>query len=240
MPAQSYLAEAWYLRGDVLWRTSDNEGAHAAYREALDWCARLAGNYPGDDSFKVDLAQVSADYGELLLRLGRDREAVDILAKHLSTLEALAKKRPGDLALRSLRATTLYRLALASSRLGQAQEAQRRLREVRDLLKDLPGNSSLAEPLAAVLARLGEHEEAARRAETIAQRAPLAAARALAQCAAATDTSEQKRNYVNQAVKCLKRLVDEGFRDVTGLKTDPDLAPLRDDRELRRLLDAIR
>ncbi len=238
IPARSYLAEAYALFGETAWHTGDFAAARDAYDKALAVCVGLAHGHPGDASFQVDVVQVASEYSEALLRAGKDAEAAALLAEHMPKLEALVKRKPEDLSLRSLHAASSYRYGLVQLRRGRPEEAGKQFREARRLWQELlvaePAN--INHQLASLVARVrcGEIPQAPRQAWALAEKtaAPhqgvaLPAARCLAQAAAMTSETGDRHRYQDEALTVLQRLAEGGWKDTTALQTDPDLAPLQ-------------
>jgi serine/threonine-protein kinase len=247
---RSFLAEAYFVLGEAAWRASDAQAARDAYDKALDVCTGLTQKFPASTDFKVDLAQVASDYGEVLLRQGKGAEADRLLTEHLPKLEALAKTNPDDLSLRSLHALTCYRTGLVLLSQRRPQEAGNQFRAARHLWEalaaDEPANTNHELALLPVRARGGDVARAADRTRSLAGKAAphhgveLQAARCLAQCAAATSDAAQRQRYLTEAVALLGRLADGGYKDVTTLQTDPDLEPLQNDVGFQQLLERVR
>jgi len=105
-----------------------------------------------------------------------------------------------------------------------------------------------------VNARLGKHREAAKFAQELIDFAPkhpgklLAAASGFALCSsvavpqgqsASADDEALKRSYADKALATLRQAVQNGYKDVQGLQTNPDLEPLQSSDGYKQLLNQI-
>src|SRR5262249_11502278 len=108
--------------------------------------------------------------------------------------------------------------------------------------------------LAATLAGLGEHAEAARVAEELPRAAPgdrtalFDAACALALCTPVAEKDAQlppekrkdlARSYADRAMESLRQAVESGFNNVRQLRQDPALEPLRSRRDFQELVKGL-
>jgi hypothetical protein len=62
------------------------------------------------------------------------------------------------------------------------------------------------------------------------------AARCYATCARAAASKEP---YAGRAIAALRGAVAEGYKDAAALKSDPDLAPIREDKAYQSLLEEL-
>jgi hypothetical protein len=66
-------------------------------------------------------------------------------------------------------------------------------------------------------------------------------AQCFAQCAAAvTNDPGQRAAYVQKALDSLSGAIDQGYKDIVILETEPDLDTLREDPRFQKLLDRLR
>jgi serine/threonine-protein kinase len=229
--------------------------------EALRSCAEarglfegLAKGQPGVPAYRLELARTLGTEGFLHFRGPAPARSLPVLARALAELTAAERLRPLGPEGRELRFTFHGLRGQALAGLGRHQEA----------LADLDRAVALAPPpiraamrreraLAQAHAGLDEaaSEEAARQARGrfLSGRDLYDLARILAVCAGgATQDSarplpvreQQHRLHAAEAVRLLRRASDAGFfRTPTHrkfLRTDPDLAALRDRADFRRLL----
>jgi serine/threonine-protein kinase len=236
--ARSYLTEAHMWLGVAGWHRGDGKAVQQHFGEAVRLCEELVKQHPKYAGFRSDLAEVYGAQGDAQLRLGRADEAAASYRKSLESLQAALARNPEAPALQPPLALAEERLAGDALRRGQREEAERRFREalkVREELAGLePDNLVARAAHVLALAHCGKYTEAARGAEDLRRRAPrcaellLQAARAYAACAAGAEA--QRPLYTQKALEILQAVAAlPGYRDVVALRTDPDLAPLRDE-----------
>ena len=97
-----------------------------------------------------------------------------------------------------------------------------------------------------VVARLGEHAQAAELAERVAgegevdQEMLIEISRTYAQCADAVEDAELRQKYQSQALAALSKAIGQGYKDVVFLQTEADLDPLREHEPFVKLLDGLK
>jgi tetratricopeptide (TPR) repeat protein len=128
---------------------------------------------------------------------------------------------------------------------------------LRPLAQDDAQNIEVHTTLALTLARLGEHEEAAAKAESIRKAAPQsisahynagccfalcsAAAQAMAAVAESkADSGTLTESYAKRAIDALRQAVKLGFKDAETLAGDHDLTPLAQHPDFQALLASVK
>jgi serine/threonine-protein kinase len=251
LQARSFLAEACNSLGDVSWRLGDLAAMVKHFDRCLEICESLAEEHPNDRSYKKDLAEVCATYGDARLRQGKTKEANADYQRALLVLQHLAAENSEDVGLPSALARANYRLGTTLLKLGKQAEAGKSFREASRLYEQLRsaerGNVPLEADLIVALARCARCREAAEHAEELSRRQPqngevlLRVARCYALCASATGAgSAERRRLLEQSIRSLRALIEQGYHDRIALHTDPDLDRLRDDPELGTLLAQIK
>jgi serine/threonine protein kinase len=248
--AFSYLSEAEYYLGIVSWHLNDLESAQDHFRKALTICHEVAGKFPADFSFQLDLAQIYGDYADAKLRLGKPEEARAVAAKSLEFLQGVLAHDPDFVSRQALLAQNDERQALIALRLGETDEARRLFDEARKVRSDLEmvdaNNQSWRMAAALTLAHCGEHQAAAIKAQQVVDHSPgnigmlLQAARCWAVCAAGDADAGQQAAYRQRAVEALRKATAGDFRDPVLLETDPELSLLAADGDYAALLAEIK
>lgn len=231
------LSRSLKLVGETAFLLGDRAEGFALYDECLTIQNALVTAHPGVPPLEVALATTEGDYGDLHLREGafdaarpHHDEAVEILegivaqdAENVEAVQqlALAWYRRGQLA----RATG--DAATAAANFERSLASRERLADAD------PANIALQIDRMLALAQCGKREQAL----AIAGGLPadhddremlLAIAKCAAICAASSD-GEERRGNVDRAIAALAQAVAAGYRDATTLRTDPDLAAVRDD-----------
>jgi serine/threonine protein kinase len=94
---QADLVDALKDWGSIEQRTGAHERALAHYREALEQAQRLLALYPDYLEHQRLVARTSIQFGELLLRLDRSPEAIDVLLPARPIWLELVNREPGEI-----------------------------------------------------------------------------------------------------------------------------------------------
>jgi serine/threonine-protein kinase len=258
----SNLAYAYVGLGILQAEMGQGKEAETAYRSAQPILAKLAGNFPAVPEYRSELAFAYANLGALLTDDGRLEEAEAALRQALPIRAKLAADSPTVAENQNELAGTLVNLArVANARNGYAKAVQL-LEEVRPhheaALKANPGDPSHRSylrnnlsVLAEALAKQGNHAAAASAAERLgslgvspaADRYNAACALALCVPAAVKDATlteagrrDLASSYGGRAVALLREAFANGFKDVSQMLKDPDLAALRSHPDYAALL----
>ena len=247
VPARSYVMEAYLWLGIASAHGEDARHGLEHFEQALRIGADLVRQYPGDFSFKGDLAEVWGARGDALLRLGKAEEADKSYRDSLKSLGLVVAHNPGDLSRQPLLALAHERLAAASARRGQGFEAARHYQEALrirgDLLRIEPDNLSWQAAYLLALARGGQYAEAAEGAVKLRPRLAhstallLQVARSYAVCAGGD--APRKQQHVARALETLRAATGPDCKD-PSLETDPDLETLRPEAAFQEILAAVK
>ena len=239
--AVSYLSEAYLCLG-----TADARLGDAAARPALDEAERLTRGlvrkYPDAYWYKGDLAEILVGRGDAERRLGADAEAKKRYRESLDLLKTALERVPEEAPYRLQRALALEGLAAVAPGKDARKGYQDALQTRQDLLEIEPNNRSWQAACLVTLAHCGKEAEAVKLADALAKQSAkqtpllLDAARAYAVLAGGTADAAARRKYTDQAVAALKAATDAGYKDAAALKTDPDLAALREESSYQSLL----
>jgi serine/threonine-protein kinase len=223
------LATSHYNLGFVLAKFGRRGEAEKAYREAIPIQAALAEAHAQVPEYHRGLALSHYHLGVLLEDLGRSAEAEATYGVSVRLLEVLAKTHP------------------TSPEYGQELARSRKHLDRLRAREAAPGRLRIRRALE--LARAGEHVNAAAAAEELVKGNTsnalyYGAAAVLAQCAAgAKDDAQLRDKYAARAVALLAELHEEGYfasaKNAARLKEDPDLAPLRQRADFRKLLAQV-
>jgi serine/threonine-protein kinase len=248
--ARSYLAEAHMWLGITAAHRGEKTASLAHFERALDLCETLARDYPKDLSFQADVADVCGELGDAHVRLGAPAAAEKYYRKALTRIQGVVAKRPDDFSQLPLLALTLERAAGGALRGHNPAEAAKHFAEALKLRDELartePANLPWKAAYLLTLARCGKHAAAAAGAVALAKQAPdsvmlqLQAARCFAACASAAGDGATKQEYLKQGLASLRAATRPGFRDVSALETDPELAALRREASFGALMTALR
>jgi serine/threonine protein kinase/tetratricopeptide (TPR) repeat protein len=208
------LATSYHDLASVQIVTGQPKDAESAWRAALEIWQQLAADFPRDPDYQEGLAGSLTNLAKLHNRRGEFASAAALLEKAGTHHQAALDARPKD---RGFRET--YRdhlVAVGQTRLGTADHAA-------------------AAASAAELARFGyEPAQDAYSAACLLGRCVTLAGKHAA-------LSEAKRkalsaSYVQEALALLRRAAAHGYKDVARMKKEPDLEPLRERSEFRKLL----
>jgi tetratricopeptide (TPR) repeat protein/tRNA A-37 threonylcarbamoyl transferase component Bud32 len=243
---RSYLTEADMWRGTASAYLGDAKNARESFDEAVRLSRELVRKFPDAYWYKADLADVLGRLGDAEVRLGKDADAATAYRESLEDLRPAVKRGPDQTDYQWQLARANERLAGVAER-GSDKDAARKayqdaLRVYTDLLAIEPNNLTWQAAHVRTLAHCGKEVEAAREVEKLLGRRPksipllMDAARCYAACASAAAAKEP---YVGRATTALRGAVAEGYKDAAALKSDPELAPIREDKAYQSLLEEL-
>ncbi len=212
--ARRSLAQTYHALGVVERDAKRNDAAVALLEKARDIQADLAIHSPGRIDYLGEIMLTWSDLGLAQARRGRRDEA-------LAADAAAEEARKAALRL--------------SSELTQFRRLQNAYWTTQTRLRRETGRPSEAVAAALERKRLWPHDAAElfRTARELALCAPLAGKDKTEPTAA--ERAERQR-YSDEALDALREAIFNGYKDVEVLKSEPDLAPLRQDEEFSRLL----
>jgi tetratricopeptide (TPR) repeat protein len=260
---RQHLADCHVMLGRVL---EDEPGkqkeAETEFRAAVRELQRLADDYPNVSGYRDNLALSLSFLGTVLARLGRQSDAEAEYRAAIKVQKRLAEDHPQLPRFRHNLAMDHHNLGLILENLGKRAEAATEYRAAlkarQRLAEEYPNDSQyrslLAETvgeLASVLVALGDREAVLALAERY--KAGVAkpqddlwnAARLVSNCVnfVRKDTglteskrAELARTYADQAMDLLRQAVKAGWDNTSRLMQEPQLSPLREREDFRKLV----
>lgn len=237
---------------ETSFRLGDAKMADDYYHQALDLREAAFKASPKDPKVVEELAGVNYMIGEFKLKTGDLASARPHLERSKSLRDELVRSDPKNTIHQRDLAISFYRLGnLADVEKNEkaALEAFESARKIQQHLVEIDEhNDKRLYELMTTLAHVGQTEKAT----TIADRliaSPkvdnelrLEIARCYAQCARATPSEqiERQQTYFVKAMEALRAAAREGFRDRVYLATEPDLDPIRNRDDFKKILGEIR
>jgi serine/threonine-protein kinase len=244
------LARNYHLAAEIYLRLRDRDKSGSYYGKVVEIREALHADNPDDYELLGDLAEFYSYYGDMYLKLGDPQSA---LAKYDRSIE-LGREvvdKDNNVQYRRNLGTALYSRGLATLRMKDATGAAKYLGESLRIREEMarkdPNSQEEKMNLMLILAQSGRQAEAAAIAEAVRvgrekdQELLVTIARGYAECAATTiDDPGTKRSYEEKAVAALQSAVAAGYKDVMILETAPDLQPIRELPEFKRLLERVK
>jgi tetratricopeptide (TPR) repeat protein/tRNA A-37 threonylcarbamoyl transferase component Bud32 len=244
------LARNYHLIGEIYFRLRDLEKSLVYYARCAAIREAALAAHPRDYRLRGDLGQFYEYYGTVHLCRGDTRQALPLYDRSLELLrEVVAADRSVEF--RKNLAAALYSRGTAAVRVSDAAGADRCFRECLQIRNELatndPRNDRARMDLILVLPHCGEHEQAAKLAETLRtgrqndRELLLTIARCYAQCAAAVSGDPPLAGrYEQKALDSLQAAVAQGYSDVMMLESIPDLDPVREHPEFKKVLEKVK
>jgi serine/threonine protein kinase len=244
------LARNYHLAAEIYLRLRDRNKSGSYYGKVVEIREALHADNPEDYQLLGDLSEFYIYYGDMYLKLGDPQSA---FAKYDRSIE-LGREivaKDTDVQYRRNLGTALYSRGLAALRMKDAAGAAKYLSESLQIREELARKDPKSEEekmnLMLILALSDQQAEAAAIAEAVRvgrekdQELQVTIARGYAECAATTTGDPKtKSSYEEKAVAALQAAVAAGYKDVMTLETDPDLQPIRDLPEFKKLLERVK
>ncbi len=252
------LSSVFLVLGRASLRLGETSDAQRYLQNSLMLRQEWVKARPLDDYAKKELGRTLDAFGDMETELRHYSAALDYYQKALSIFKELLQKDPNvPVELQWYRSNVEYHLGTVSRQLSDEKAAQEyflacaKTREA--LFQSDPKNAQRKVELMLVNARIRKHREAAKFAQEIVDFAPkhpgklFAAACGFALCSSALAPEERpaaaneslQHSYAQKALATLRQAVFSGYKDVQGLQTSPDLAPLRSSDDYKQLLNQI-
>ena len=235
--AKVELARSLKGVGETAFLLGERNEGFRLYEESISILNELLTDFRGNVQLEALLAITEGDYADLHLR----ERSFDLARPHyddaIDILEGLTKADAENQEVARQLALAEYRRGQLSRAEGLDAEAtahfQRSLDARRKLSDGSPNDVALRMELMLAMAQCGEESEAARIAATLpTEHGDRELLLAIAKCfaIAARDTEgDERQAAIDRAIATLEKAIAAGYRDAVILRTDPDLAPLRDD-----------
>ena len=242
---QRRLAADTYLKAR---KQSDYAKAKTLFDEAIAAQQSLLEKRPDARLDVIRLARYRMGLADNALQAGKPAEAKSIYADVILSLNASLEEIPENGSATNSLGHAYYALGIACQQTNDdnAKEHFKKGLAVRQTQFDKdPENKSTKIKLMFALARCNDHEEASAWARRIHQNSPnagdlVAIAGAYALCSAAENlTPTDKQKYLQDSLDSLQAAVNSGYKNVHRLRVDPDLAPIQDHEDFRKLLEQI-
>jgi hypothetical protein len=189
---------------------------------------RLFAANPKDFRARHELARTCGMLGDIEFRTGDSSAAYSMYLRSLGLTEELVQLDKASVDYQRDLGICHYRLGVLYSRGGSGAVAGRHFEECRRVREPLaPQNVRRLMELTLVVARLGEHAQAAELAERVAGEGEV-------------DQADVRQKYQSQALAALSKAIDQGYKDVVFLQTEADLDPLREHEPFVKLLGGMK
>jgi serine/threonine protein kinase len=130
-------AQAYGRAGEIEQALGQNDGAEQAYRQAIAILEKLHAEFPSEESYRFDLANVSYHLASLLSSTGHPKEAEPPARRSLEFRQQLAEEFPGKGRYRSNLAVSFQQLGILAHRQGRLEDAEQAFRRVLTLTEKL-------------------------------------------------------------------------------------------------------
>jgi tetratricopeptide (TPR) repeat protein len=231
----------------------DHSGAIESYRRAIAIRARLAADHPNVPKYREALVVCHKNLGLQRSASGDRDGAIESHREAIAIADRLVQAFPDFLDGRSVLGLARHELAESLYDARRFRDAERAYRQAADSQRvafdRAPRMASYRALLdshlrgvAKSLLALGEGEEAARGARErlrLMERTPpelYQGACELAMCLAAVPEGGRKQELAAETVRVLEEAVAAGWNDAARTGRDPELAPVRNRDDFRRLL----
>lgn len=243
------LARTYNALAEIHFRARDWTATRADYAQALALNEAVYREEPAKPMYRWELANTLGNQGLFEARTGQLAEAKKNCDRCFAIMGELAGLDPNNANYQRSFGKAHYDLGMVARRqhdAGAAQKYDQKCLQIHEHLAEAnPKNERRRIELMLVLPRCGQHARAASDADKLLSGNPdrevlVEVAQCYAQCAGAVLADPALRAaYTDKALDALARAVDQGYKDVVILETEPDLDAVRDDPRFRALLDRI-
>jgi eukaryotic-like serine/threonine-protein kinase len=235
--------------GELSFRLGDSQTGVQKHREALAQRRKFSAEHPDNVDLQRDLSHTLLALGDMILYArGDPAEALRVYQETLAIREPLLAQDPDNAyAMRDVGASA-YRMGVASARLGRPADAHfRQALQLRQRVVDLdPKSVPNRITLLLTLAHCGRAAEAAAAAAEVRRQAPenpatlFSVACVYAQCLGASrGDSARAEAYRRLTLEVLRQAIRFGWSDPVLLRASPDLDPVQEDAEFRRMVGEL-
>lgn len=236
------LAASFMNLGVVISDQGRSAEAEKNYLAGLAIQEKLAAEHPGTPDYKIILGGSCCNLGNLKRDAGKAEDSLDFFTRAIAILRPVHERDPRAVVARKFLRNACWGRARAFDQLHQHKEA----------LDDWDETIALSPP---------EQQPGLRVNRVLTKRCAGQTAEALAEtddllklpgwkpddlltfaaihAYASENLPGLKTRHATTAVQLLRRAIEAGFKDAARLKTDPELAPLRDRDDFKQLLQQI-
>jgi tetratricopeptide (TPR) repeat protein len=239
---QQDLARSHNNLGNLLRDLGDQDAARAAYEAGLAIRKKLVGQFPDVPKYQVDLGRSYCNLGVLVLRTGKSGESLELFDSAVQVLNAVYDREPRDVTAKA---------SLRNSHQGRAvvyDLLQRHNEGMKDWDRAIELTAPAERPrihtlraVSRVAADVGA--DAFAQAAELSQHPNWTADKwynfARIYSIVSTKLPEKQQENADRAMELLRKAVEAGYKDVKHLKTDPDLVPLHERDDFKKLVAAL-
>jgi tetratricopeptide (TPR) repeat protein len=211
--------------------------------------------------YLIDLADAQGEYGDALLRAGKNVEAHKLFEASLKNLDEAYQLIPDDIEHQALLASANERLGVVLLLVNQAAEARPFVEKAKELREELVRmertNISRRMGMILSLAHAGNYKNAIATAKENfnsmenSTELTLQMARCFSLCSqesnplvnlkeTAEQTKVRKQESIKLALNALQRATRDGYKDAAVIEGEPDFAAIKDEPEFKDLIAAIK
>jgi tetratricopeptide (TPR) repeat protein len=248
------LARSYNALGEARLRNREWEVARTDFAQALAVGEAVHREDPKNPTYRFELGNTLGNAGLFEVRAGRIDDANRHYERFRARTQELADLDPKNTFYQRALGLANYRSGALARRQNNAELAQafdQKCLQIREKLAAADAKSERRRiELMLVRPRCGQHVQAAEDADRLLNTGSTAPpdrevlvemAQCFAQCAAAvTNDPGQRAAYVQKALDSLSGAIDQGYKDIVILETEPDLDTLREDPRFQKLLDRLR
>jgi serine/threonine protein kinase len=232
------LALTFNARGNLLKSQKQWKKAAEQYRQAVAIQEELTTDYPALSVFQVDLGGSYCNYGNLYLDSGKPADSLVWYDKAIQTLTKVHQKDPRFAPPRQFLRNSYTGRALAREELEKHAEAVKDWTDVIDLIspqEQLPYRLRRAR----CRARAGQVDQTLAEVTELRKSLPVTESPWYDFACIYAVASDKKKEYAEQAMRCLRHAVQAGYTDVEHMVKDKDLDPLRGREDFRKLMQSL-
>ena len=233
------LAAAHMNLGNTLTELREWSEAEEQYKKAMSIREKLATGFPSAQGFQVSLGGVYCNLGKLKRVRGGSADSVIWFEKAIDILRPLHRNEPRDVTIKLFLRNAHWERALAYDQVRQHSAADKDWDRAAELssgaeklqLRALRANSKLS---------AGQVKEAVVEVNRLRALPEWRAGElylfARVYSLASTEIVNEKQEYADAAMEMLQKAVKAGYKEAAHMKADPDLDPLRDRDDFKKLL----
>jgi tetratricopeptide (TPR) repeat protein len=217
----------------------DKGAARTAYEASLVIRKKLVELFPAVPAYEVELGGSYCKLGILITLTGKPSESLECFDMAVQVLNAVHAREPRDATAKALLRNSHQLRAVSYFLLQKHTEAAKDWDRAIEL-------SAPAERPTLRSRRAVAQQKAGMVAEAVAEVAELTQHPdwtadewynfACIYSIGSTKLRDRQQEYADRAMELLRKAVEAGYQDVKHLKTDPDLIPLRDREDFKKLV----